>query len=655
AYLSCYFWNQAWNHDGHHGVVKVDMQSDAEPVIFAGSMKQNESGSENGKFRYATGIDVDAQGRVYVGDYMNDRVQVFDAEGKHLKNIPVEKPVEVCLHQKTGELYVFSWLLGNYQLVDAEAQAAKQQKSLFIKAVLNRLGGFDDPKRIASCPLPLEGYGDKVGSYMGVIRSGLQFRFELDGYSDPPAIWMVPGAPYSTGYGGERKDEAWTKTSLRLYELKGNKLELKRDFGNEANKAVEQLRPPVYGRQRLYVNPKTGNLYIGEGSPPDGTGNEKAFFELVEVNPETGKVKMIPMPYDAEDICFDQDGLIYLRESSHVGRFDFRSWREVPWDYGEEQESVGFSSGRGGKRGQLVAGLPVFKGINWHMGGLSVSKKGLIAVSCYTKDAVKQRTDERSVDVAAGTPYVPRIYPGRVFGHKRALIHVWDKHGQVKYEDAVPGLPDLYGLEIDEHDDLYLLSAATRVFDGKRYYNDMAGTLMKFRPKNGKVLSDSAHEIKLPDASKPKRPIDVTSSMQGGAWVEGAEWMFGGAGFGGKNRGVGCACWSGKFALDYYARSFAPETDRYTVAVLDSAGNVILRIGKYGNVDDGKPMVADGGPPQVRSLGGDEVGLFHGAYLATHSDRRLFIADPGNFRVLGVALNYHDERKVALKSVKDGE
>ena len=92
--------------------------------------------------------------------------------------------------------------------------------------------------------------------------------------------------------------------------------------------------------------------------------------------------------------------------------------------------------------------------------------------------------------------------------------------------------------------------------------------------------------------------------------------------------------------------SFAPETGRYSVAVLDCNGNLILRIGHYGNCDSA-------GPQSLVPLGGDGVGMVHGAYLATHTDRRLFVADPANDRVFSVKLEYHAEEKVSLKDVQD--
>ena len=78
-----------------------------------------------------------------------------------------------------------------------------------------------------------------------------------------------------------------------------------------------------------------------------------------------------------------------------------------------------------------------------------------------------------------------------------------------------------------------------------------------------------------------------------------------------------------------------PAPFQYNVAVLDRNGNLIMRIGQYGNVDD-------------------ELGLFNACYAATHTDHRLFIADSGNARVFSVTLDYHASRRVALKDVPEG-
>ena len=89
--------------------------------------------------------------------------------------------------------------------------------------------------------------------------------------------------------------------------------------------------------------------------------------------------------------------------------------------------------------------------------------------------------------------------------------------------------------------------------------------------------------------------------------------------------------------------------------VLDGNGNLILRVGKYGNVDDGVPLVKRGGPANPTSIGGDEVALFYAPHVAVHTDRRLFIADVGNERIVSVKLGYHADEMIPLKGVQDGE
>jgi hypothetical protein len=54
-----------------------------------------------------------------------------------------------------------------------------------------------------------------------------------------------------------------------------------------------------------------------------------------------------------------------------------------------------------------------------------------------------------------------------------------------------------------------------------------------------------------------------------------------------------------------------------------------------------------------RSIGGDEVSLMFGAYLATFTDRRLFIADAGNSRIVSVKLGYATEQTVRLSDIPD--
>jgi len=246
--------------------------------------------------------------------------------------------------------------------------------------------------------------------------------------------------------------------------------------------------------------------------------------------------------------------------------------------------------------------------------------------------------------------YTPRLYPGRMVSWE---THIWDKHGKVIREDATPGVPMSDGIGIDKDDNIYVMAGPNRFLDGKPYPVGTAETLMKIKPGKGRLLNGSGTvPVPLAETAKPNRPYDMVGNdfnLNGGGWAETVEWMYGGVGL----SNMACICWNARPALDLFARSFAPELNHFSVAVLDTAGNLILRVGRYGNVDDGKPLVAEGGPPSTRPIGGDEVALSFGAYLATHTDRRLFIADAGNSRIVSVKLGYHAEEKIRLSDVPD--
>ncbi len=661
-YLTGYVWGIGYSTTGRtqyhkcvQGVTRVAFDGKGEMELFAGQLLADATGKGPGQFTDPVSVSCDLQGRVYVADYMNDRVQVFAADGRFLKAIPCTKPARVKVDPKNGEIYVFSWVLPTENFKRALAADAK----LVVAATLTRLKSFDDPRPLARCPLPL---GTKAHPYSErcpgqSFYGGLEYSVELDPWTDPPTLWVA-----STPEGLDIAD-----AGIRRYALAGKEVVELGDSSADAMQTLGKSRLPSFWRQRLYVNPKTGLLYLAEGHC--GPLN-KLFREIVEIDPETGRHRMVQVPFDAEDMAFDHNGLLCMRDYLVVGRYDPSNWREVPWDYGEQSSNVTANPHSDRRTAALDSVIPNYSGTMLHKGGLAVSLRGNLVVSCYvTKDVpapVSKRTDEKPASLdgnptrhkpgpnegnwPTGRLYTPRFYAGRYYWGE---VHVYDARGQMLFDDAVPGVTELFGVALDRDDNVYLLASFTRVLDGKPYYNEKTGTLMKFKPKKGRVVCDSTRgnvPIPLGEAARPRRPADARL-FDANFWAEGAQWLYGGVGFCGKN--VICSCWNCRFALDYFARSFVPEVDRCRVAVLDSNGNLILRVGTYGNVEDGKPLVAEGGPANPRSIGGDEVALFYAPYLATQTDRRLFIADPGNGRIVSVKLGYHCEEKVALKNVPD--
>jgi hypothetical protein len=86
--------------------------------------------------------------------------------------------------------------------------------------------------------------------------------------------------------------------------------------------------------------------------------------------------------------------------------------------------------------------------------------------------------------------------------------------------------------------------------------------------------------------------------------------------------------------MDCWARIWVPSNQLCSVTVLDSNGNRVARIGRYGNVDDADP----------------KCGRIHFAWMRSLcvSDTALYVADTANQRVLKAALSYAAEETVPL-------
>jgi len=452
-YMTGYYWAKPWNNDGLHGVKRMAFNSDKPSELFAGSMSQKEGGTDDKHLSYPASVVCDAKGRVYVADHMNDRIQVFDPSGRLLKSISSPKPAEIRIHPESGELYVFSWMIANYRLIGENKERKKLHKpEIHIKAILRHYGSYDNPRLIESWPLPVRDYEERPRH--AYIANGSQFRAEIDFWAESLTIWLVP-----CGKGRGK----WNHCGTLILKPKGKKLAVVRDFGKEVDKDPYGSHLSGGIRRRIYANPVSGRVYVTSGT---------SFQDVVRIDPKNGKHRTVNLPHNSEEMCFDYAGRAYLRSMSYVSRWDSRTWREIPWDYGEERKRVSFSSMSTARMGSIVSALPVFQGINWHMGGMHVSPRGHLVVACYTSKELELRTDTKQLG-EQGKEYSPQIYPGRLITKKGALVHVWDSHGKMLREDAVPGLGDLYGVAIDKDNAIYVVSSGTRLIDGKRHFNDI--------------------------------------------------------------------------------------------------------------------------------------------------------------------------------------
>lgn len=641
-YMTGYNWRQraGTGSSSIMAVFKMNYETNQPMEVFAGVKSDKEYGDDEKHLSVPTSVDTDKAGNIYVSDFANHRVQVYDPTGKVLKTINTKFPAKVSVHQITGEVYVFSWGIVGLPL---EIERKTEFDPNKIQQKITVYTAFPECKQKQE-----DNFSFGPTNYGYIFIMGQTYQLTLDSWAENPTFWIV-GRKFIPG-----PEDAFANSDnipidlvklweggIRKVQLINGKWQVAFEFNEFAKKDIIRNVPPAWNIQQLYFNTKTEKLYVGEA---DSGATTKCWMELIEIDPETVKTKIVKLPINPQDMAFDLNGLIYLRTMGVVARFEMDTWKEVPFDYGSEKDRVGGEGGRKGATSPVISGImvPARNAVCYHQGGMSVNAYGDIAVACHNGLNDSKSAEYPAAELIPATAkYKVPEYPGRLVNTISVCVHVWDKYGKVKSEDVVKGSPQTDGIAIDKDGNIYMLATPPRQIEGKPIDDGMSSAMLKFSNQSkGKFISNNKQiPIPLSDSQKPQRPSEMK-----GLWVENYDWIYGGCGFGGFNGS--CACWFVRFKIDYFARTFVPEPMQYDVAVLDSAGNLILKIGKYGN-EDSK------GKNSKEPLGGDEVGLFHPCFVETHSDRRLFISDIGNENILSVKLKYEVNEIFSLKSHKD--
>jgi DNA-binding beta-propeller fold protein YncE len=86
-------------------------------------------GVEHGEFNFPTNLSVDREGRLYVADTLNFRVQVFDRSGTFVKSIGAQGDGPGALNRakgvgvdSEGHIYIADSSFNNFQIFDGEGQ-----------------------------------------------------------------------------------------------------------------------------------------------------------------------------------------------------------------------------------------------------------------------------------------------------------------------------------------------------------------------------------------------------------------------------------------------------------------------------------------------------------------------------------------------------
>lgn len=142
-----------------------------------------QGGKAEGHFDDPRGLAVGAGGQVYVADYHNDRICVFDGTGRWLGAIPCTQPDQVFVHPKTGALYVLS-----IDQTRRQMQRYWDQPVAFRKKRIVKLAGW----KAGTEPAP----GPAAGRILAALDLSRDEGFPvltLDPTADPPVLWYSEG------------------------------------------------------------------------------------------------------------------------------------------------------------------------------------------------------------------------------------------------------------------------------------------------------------------------------------------------------------------------------------------------------------------------------------------------------------------------------
>jgi hypothetical protein len=388
------------------------------------------------------------------------------------------------------------------------------------------------------------------------------------------------------------------------------------------------------------------------------------------------------LPGHIDDLAFDKRGYMHGHFSPGfftpgVGRFDpttakvvedrdgkYVVFAECPYDYGVE-----------GKWGKGILPAKDQCGAKTFQDGIGVNMRGDVAIESNIYYVPKMEDEARAGAIAGGNAtlaggtyneeagsydnwlrsvldaqkrgeevYSIRRAPGIPL--TKSTIWTFDKNGELRHEKPAVIGALMNGVHIDEDGYVYFSMGYTRLVDGKPFLAGKGGifgsnnerpdpptyVLAKGRPENLKILLANAP---IPMDETPKRPPE----MCGKVWVEGAEWLY--AGYAPMPVG-GCECWSSRFHLDWYKRSYIPENYRHSIGILDTNGNLIMHLGHYGNFDTA-PGGKDGAKP-----GGTDIGVTCPRYIGG-TENYLCFGDMDD-RIVVLKLNYHAEESAGISN-----
>lgn len=451
--------------------------------------------------------------------------------------------------------------------------------------------------------------------------------FCLDSSGEDAAIWVSDAA------------------GMKKFAERDGKFEKVLDFAEDlqAKWAGWNLsRSPVFmGHQWLAADPNREEIYMRLGGMSEGSA-------VIRIDGLSGRLIGQPASRRASEACVGPDGLVYIAVESgrNIVRFDPSTGKPVPFEKGSVE--VGFM----GEKVKAIRTATV--GGDRNTGdGLCVAPNGDIYVAASEPPSVflgEIRKVGQAGDINAA---------GKMLGGGAVdVLQVFGPDGELKHVSALPGLPPASGLRVMRNGNVllngFMRGAGVRYPDGivpgRRTPGDW-GTIICFNSALDKFPVGAIRGTWDEPLTGTATHVSMALSGKQVA-IDNMRWDY-----------TGVAPVESRFDLDGFDRVWLPAMHTASINVLDANGNLIVRIGRYGNADSrgADSAVADPGSGLLRPrMPDDPPGLQPPQELASApgfcwvrsvavTDEAAYIGDQGNSRVVRCRLGHVVEESIPLQ------
>jgi hypothetical protein len=564
---------------GRHGVLRLKWADKESGALFAGN---DEAGSDDGHFNTPAGLACDKDGNLYVCDWGNNRVMIFSSNGKLAGKFAVTQPVQMAVHPQSGEIYILSC-----------APDKNPNHGWGTDVVISKFSAFGkgEPKELGHTAM-----------------KGVELM-ALDATASPPRLWIYgkDGLCPLTDKNGQFESGVSILKNQGVVAPWYVAADAARNKIYYYERMTHASRPEIYvcdtetGARKVLTNgvdvgvDRDGNVYIYNGSDTiermDPSGKPLSFSAVGSNKLKTKGSRDYGPNLGMPGFAVAPNGNIYVLRASNYGNGEAYGSRMDVYD----------------ADGKLLT-ENVIDGLGYGDCGVGVDAAGNIYIGANLKSAddpyLKPFKDKVPVKPWAFWSGPPRDVPWR-YPHVNSYLFYW-------------------------------------------------GSILKFGPKGGIVYGEHPWNLKNPSyKAKPadslaNAPADAVSyrspSLSYEIKVSGAQWRqfgFGMVPSSGDNLlpDPGCVCHNSHFAVDAYGRVYFPDPFIFSVEALDTNGNRIARIGRYGNADSGgpgskqpEPAIPFGCPTSV-----------------AYSNGKLFVSDSVNRRFVVVALEHEVEASCKVR------